>query len=167
MKKSLIALLLTSFLIVNGSAQNYLILKRGYAFYTVSIPGMAMADEKGNVINPKPTIDRFLYIETIGIKPPDITNVSYDKANYAPVFTNVGSGIVHVGKSETGGNEITLIAREGYTIWKVDLHLFDEKAVIPAKVKNILVAYKEGSRERRYSIYRISKETQLMTPDRY
>ena len=44
------------------AAQTKCNIKKAYAFYTVSMPGMQMADENGNPIPPKPNIDRLLYI---------------------------------------------------------------------------------------------------------
>ena len=59
MKKSMLILILAVW--CSGCvAQNFRI-QKVQAFYTVTMPGMARADEKGNTIDPQPIIDRLVH----------------------------------------------------------------------------------------------------------
>ena len=167
MKKNMIILLLASFFVVTGSAQNTPLIKSAYAFYTVSIPGMAMTDDKGNIINPKPMTERFMYVEYSGTKPPVIAAVSYDKTRYSAIVTRVGEIPANIGKSQDNGRQFILIPRKGYSLWKVDLAIIDGNMPVPNKIKNITIVYRGTAHDRRSPVFHVYKETQLMVPDRY
>jgi|GEM_PF-1349434 len=167
MKKRLIILLLTGFCIVNGFAQNAPLIKRAYAFYTESIPGMAMTDDKGNIINPKPMIERFIYVECSGTKPPVIAGVSYDKTRYTAIVSRVDEIPANIGKSQDNGRQFILIPRKGYSLWKLNLAIIDDNMPVPNKTKNITIVYRGGLHDRRSPVFHVYKETQLMVPDRY
>ena len=160
-------LLMAGSFFLNGFAQNAPKIQRACAFYTESTPGMAMTDEKGNIINPKPIIERFIYVEYPGSKPPDIKTVLYEKTDYIPAVAKTTEIPISIGKSQEDGKEVILTPRKGYSLWKVGLHVANEKTTIPNKVKYIVIIYSVGLRSRSLPTFRLYKETQLMTPDRY
>ena len=168
MKKKGILLLAAVFLFICGFAQRSVLIQKAYAFYAVSVPGMAMADEKGNIINPVPIAERYIYVEYFGKNPPDIVSVSYDNIPYKPGVIKISESRADIGKSQKNGKEIILSSRKGYGLWKVDLQTTDGKVASPTEAKNISLTYRTaGQRDRRSAIFRINKETQLMVPDRY
>ena len=57
---------------------NELQYKKAYAFYTVSIPGVQMADENGNPVPPKPICGTVYLFEWSGSKNPEIETVLYN-----------------------------------------------------------------------------------------
>ena len=50
--------------------QNNCNIKRGYAFYTISMPGMIMRDDNGNEVPAIPNEERCIYLECKGTKMP-------------------------------------------------------------------------------------------------
>ena len=164
MKKVVIILVLASCFIATSFAQNAPKIQRAYAFYTMSTPGMAMTDEKGNTINPTPIVDHFIYVETPGIIKPDITNVSYNLSKYKVTVGRAETALVNVGKSSEMGKEITLRTHKGYSLWKIDLQLISPEN--DKKSDGVHISINGISNKRPYT-FRIYRETQLITPDRY
>ena len=164
MKKSVIILMLAGFFFVSGFAQTAPKIQRAYAYYSMSIPGMAMQDDNGNTIDPVITIDRIIYVESPGTKMPDIRSVSYNKVEYKVVVSRVNERIVHVGKRAENGKEIMLSARRGSIFWKLDLQLMKETDKAPREVKYIDIW---GRADRRVYNFHLYNETKLLVPDRY
>lgn len=164
MKKGLIILSLVIFLVASSFAQNAPKIQRAYAFYTMSTPGIAMADEKGNTINPPPIIERFMYVECPGTKPPEIRYAAYNKVEYNSTITKVNERVIHVGKKEAGGKDVVLTAGKGNSFWKLDLQLTADSPKAPKEVSSIYIYGRSNKRGYNFHLY---TETRLMTPDRY
>jgi len=76
--RSLFTILFMAAFVFNLHAQTKCSIKKAYAYYTVSTPGMQMTDENGNPITPKTDIARFIYIEGCGKARPVIEFVQYN-----------------------------------------------------------------------------------------
>jgi len=83
--------LISSILLVavaNVFGQNYCTIKKAYAFYNASMPGIQMTDDNGNPIPVLPNFTRFIYAEYVGSKMPEIKSVLYN--NEVLSFTVTG-----------------------------------------------------------------------------
>ena len=144
-------------------AQSSGTIKRAYAYYNVSMPGIQMVDENGNPVTPKPNVTRFIYVEYKGIKMPDIKNVLYNRSPLSFSLVNVKEKTVFIGDRTFNPNN-SITARKGYSLLKIDIHPEDGKAVPETACKNIVVKSKLGGK-----IYRfyVSSEKQYLTPPMY
>jgi len=163
MKKGVI-ILLASFFVLGGFAQNAPKVQRAYAFYSISIPGMAMQDDKGNTIDPIVTYERTMYVESQGTQMPDIRSVSYNKVLYKATTTRVTENTVHVGTKAETGKQILLSPKKGNSFWKLDLQLMRETDKAPKEVRHIII---QGRYNNRPYVFYLYNETRLMVPERY
>ena len=161
-RASLVSLLLATVLI--SCSQTNTSIKRGYAFYTVNLPGMIMKDEDGRDIQPKLNLDRFIYIECSGTTMPIIESISYDNKPMKYELTRVQGKVVSVGKILLNGSDYTITTKKGYTIWKIDLVVADENVLINRGCKNIIIKTRLGKKIIKFYLY---KETELMGLPRY
>jgi hypothetical protein len=142
-------------------AQNAHTIKNANAFYMKIIPGMNMKDDNGNTVNPVPVITRTLYIESK--EKPVLQRVSYNGIAYIPTVSAQDSNTVNAGVT-TQGNPVQLKPHKGYSIWKVDLVLQNEKDKAPENVNTIALKGKTG----KYNFsYTVKKETELTAPAMY
>ncbi len=163
MKKIVLAI---SFLAIlfTSCGQNNCTIKRGYAFYTVSMPGMIMRDDNGNEVAPIPSVQRFIYIECSGTKMPLIETVLYDNIPLKTTITSAIGSTITVGKNFQHGEDYKLTAARGNQFWKIDLYAVADKPFDKRQNKNIIIKTKEKSKLCKFYIY---KETELMTLPRY
>lgn len=164
MKNGIAILLLNSLFLCNVLGQNAPKIQKAYAFYTMYIPGMAMADEKGNTINPTPVIDRFIYVESPGTNMPDIRSVLYNNVLFKAAITKLSENELHIGKKEDGGREILLKTKKGNSFWKLDVQLASDTDKMPKEAKHIVI---QGRYNKHLYSFVLNNETRLMTPDRY
>ncbi|MBP6288161.1 MAG: hypothetical protein KA409_14665, partial [Ferruginibacter sp.] len=78
MKKVILVIVVAGTGIFSSCAQVTCKFSKAYAYFTVSMPGTQMVDEKGNPVPPVPVIERFIYIETTGPAIPKVVFVRYD-----------------------------------------------------------------------------------------
>lgn len=142
------------------AAQSNCNIKKTYAFYTVTLPGMQMADEHGNPIPLKPNIDRCIYIEWCGINNPEIEFVLYNNKPLAVTLTKVeGSSIIPGGN--IGNNISTKISiQKRNSLWKLDLQPTGADEMPAKDCKNITIKNKTCS-------FKLEKETRLTAMPRY
>ena len=164
MKKNLSILMLAGFFFMSGFAQTAPKIQRAYAYYSMSMPGMIMQDDKGNPIDPVITIDRSMYVECQGTKMPEIRTITYDNILYKATITRVIERIIHLGKKAETGTEIVLTAKKGNSFWKLDLQLAKDTDKAPRESKHIVIQGRNNKRPYTFYLY---NETRLMVPDRY
>ncbi len=167
MKKTFLFALLLAGTICFG--QTNCNIKKAYAYYTVSVPGVQMADENGNPVPPKPYIARFIYIECNGSKIPGIKTVLYNKFPLSFSVMRVKEKTVSVGNKPNGyqveNNRVyTITAKRGNTLWKIDLEPVAGKPMVETDCKNIIIKTKDSDKVCKF---KLQKETQLMTLPRY
>jgi hypothetical protein len=144
-------------------AQSAGTIKRAYAYYNVSMPGIQMLDVDGNPVTPKPNITRFIYIEYRGIKMPDIKEVLYNGSGLSFSIVTVKEKTVLVGdKALNPNNSIT--ARKGHSLLKIQLQPADGKTMPDTGCKNIVIKSKLGGKISRFYV---TSEKELVTPPMY
>lgn len=163
MKKIFLSVLYLSFVLA-CYAQTKCAVKNAYAFYTVTIAGMAMADENGNTIPPTPLITRFIYIEWTGTKTPVVEKIVYDKMSYTASISAVDSNAVVPGESNPENAEHTIRIKKCNSLWKIDLQPADENKKAKEGASEISISLKNGDKT---CIYALKKETLLHTAPRY
>lgn len=144
-------------------AQGSCNIKKGYAFYNVSMPGTQMADENGKPIPPKPNITRFIYVEYSGSKMPEIKSVLYNGVSLDFYVLRVKEKKVSVGdKKLNPGNTIT--AKKGNSFIHVTLQSFEGKTMPDADCKDIIVKSKLAGKLCKFYI---TREKEFETLPRY
>ena len=145
-------------------AQSNCLVRNAYAFYTISVAGMAMADENGNTIPPVPIIKRFIYLEWTSAKPPTIEKVLYDKNTYIATVTAVQDNTVVPGLSEDNniGHNITI--KKFNSLWKIELQPEADDKKEKEGAASIIIKLRMADKICSYSI---TKETLLKTPPSY
>ncbi len=161
MKNIFIAALL-AVSVLNVSAQKNCSIKTAYAFYTASMPGMAMADENGNTIPPKPIINRFIYIQWVGVSKPQINTVMYNNKVLIATLSKVeGNSIIPGGDIENNRN-FKIGTKKGTSLWKIELQPPGEDPMPAQDCKNIIIKTKGKS-----CSVKLLKETLLATMPAY
>lgn len=161
--KSLITTLLFGVVTSFCFAQSSGTIKKAYAYYNVSMPGIQMVDENGNPVTPKPNVTRFIYVEYSGIKMPDIREVLYNGSKLSFSIVPIKEKMVSIGdKALNPNNSIT--AKKGNSFLKVVIHPEDGKAMPETACKNIIIKSKLAGK-----IYRfyVTGEKQFLTPPMY
>jgi hypothetical protein len=144
-------------------AQNTCGIKKGYAWYNVSMPGMQMADEKGNPVDPKPNITRFIYVEYIGTKMPDIKAVLYNATELSFSVVAIKEKTVWVGDKKLNPNN-SITAKKGNSLLKIDLQPADGKTMPDTGCKNIVIKIKGAINS---CSFKLLKETAFMSLPMY
>lgn len=127
---------------LNACAQIKCNIKKAYAFYTVSMPGMAMADEHGNTIPPKPNISRFIYIEWCGVNNPKIEAVLYNNKLLTTSLTKVVGSSVTPGGDIGNNSNFKIATKKSNSIWKLELQPMGTDQMPAINCKNILIKIK-------------------------
>ena len=161
--KPLIVSVLLLIASLNSFAQTDLSIKKAYAFYNVSMPGMQMADEHGNPITPKPNINRFIYIEYSGAKMPDIKAVLYKGAAMSFSVTPITATNIFVGDKKISPN-YSITAKKGNKLLKIDLQPEEGKAMPEVVCKTIVIKSKQGSKLCKFYVM---GEKQFSSPPAY
>ncbi len=145
------------------AAQNFRI-QKAQAFYTFTMPGMARADENGNTIDPKPIIDRFIYIECAGTIKPKIDALYYGGVLFTATVEDKAITVVNAGTNKLTGKPILFIPKKGNRVWKFFAVENGNESILPLNVKKILL---KGSVAKKTFTVILKSETELTTPDRY
>ena len=161
--KKLMAILILAVWCGSCAAQNFRI-QKVQAFYTVTMPGMARADENGNTIDPQPIIDRFIYMECAGSIKPKIDALYYGGTLFAATIQDKAITELNVGVNKLTGKAIQFVPKKGNKVWKVYIVQNGNVAVPPVNVKNIII---KGSVAKKTFTASVKTETELTAPDRY
>lgn len=162
MKSILISCLLFA-AALQGFAQTCGNIKKVYAYYNVSMPGIQMVDENGNAINPKPNITRFIYVEYSGIKMPDIKGVVYGGTELLFSVVSIKDKTVWIGDKKLNPNN-SITAKKTNKLLKIDLQPADGKAMPGGNCKGIVIKSKVAGKLCRFYI---SSEKEFATPPSY
>ena len=160
--KKLLALFTLVILFCSCNAQIYRI-QKAQAFFTASMPGMAMQDENGNTINPEPIIERFIYIECRFNGKPKIDSVFYNGILFTATVADKAETSINIGIKKESGVTIKLVPKKGNKIWKIDLQQTSGVTLQHALLKKIILKGRLDEIKFAIAIY---SETQLSTPDR-
>jgi hypothetical protein len=156
-------LLILSF--ASAGAQTNCKVKTAYAFYTVSVPGMQMADENGNPIPPKADINRFIYIEWCGTKKPVIESVLYNNKPLSATLIAVEGDSVILGSNFSNNPDFKIMSKKDNKLWKIELQPVEGNSMPGLPCKNIIIKTKGANAAS--CEFKVAKETELMTLPRY
>lgn len=149
---------------LDSGAQSNCNIKKAYAFFTVSMPGMQMADENGNPVPPKPNIARYIYFEWTGANDPVIETVLYNNktltATLSPVEGNTVIPVIDFGNN----SDHKITAKKCNRLWKVELHPQGDNTMPEQNCKNILIKTKGSGSGCQFKLI---KETELAAMPRY
>jgi hypothetical protein len=147
---------------VSCNAQTYRI-QKAWAFYTVTIPGMAMRDENGNRINPEPVINRFIYIECRYNAKPKIDSVYYNTILFAASVADKEESIQKIGVRNNDGQPVMINSKKGNHVWKITLtQQGDDKGLTHEAIKKITI---KGRLDKVKFSHFVNEEIQLSVPD--
>jgi hypothetical protein len=138
--------------------------EKACAFFTVSLPGMAIKDDNGNIIPPPQIIERFIYVECRFTGKPKIDSVFYNNNFFIPVLDTTPLKVVQAGIKKIIGKPVNLVAKKGNYLWRVDLQQTGEKLLTPGMIKKITI---KGRLNKTKFVYSLNTETELTAPDRY
>lgn len=139
-------------------------IKKASAFYTVSVPGIQMVDENGNAIPPKADIVRFIYIECFGKTKPEIKTVLYNNKNLPATVTAVKEKTVIPGGDLGNNKDFKITANKSNSLWKIELQPQADNSMPGQNCKSIIIKMKVKDKT---CSFKLSKETELMTLQRY
>jgi hypothetical protein len=139
-------------------------LKKAYAYYTVSMPGMQMVDENGNPVTPKPSISRIIYFEWNGVKKPAIDAILYNKQVLIATLIPVEGKTVVPGSDLSQNNISKITVAKQNSLWRMDLQPKEGNVMPDQDCKNIIIKIKESKKT--FS-YKLTRETLLQTLPRY
>ncbi len=157
MKKALLFLLLSG-LGSFASAQATCNIKKAWAFYTISLPGVQMTDENGNPIPPTPTIERIIYIEWCDSKKPEIKEILYNNRPFSAIVTKVGKSVI-VGKELSPENKTRITATKCKKLWKIILVPKEDNQLPEPGSKHIIIKTKSPGA----CVFKLTKESLLKT----
>jgi hypothetical protein len=139
-------------------------IQKAQAFFTVSIPGIPLADEQGNRINPEPIVERFIYLECKTKGRPAIDSVWYNGILFNATVADKEEKQSNIGIKKSNGKPVLLNTKKGNHSWRIDLSQAGGKTLQHESVKKILI---KGKLDKTKFSYTITNETELSTPDRY
>lgn len=149
---------------LNSCAQTKCPIKKGYAFYTLTIPGAQMADEEGNPVPPVPMINRFIYFEWSGADKPEIESVKYNKTDLSISISKIDSNWVIPVLDYANNSDYKITANKCNSLWVMQLHHAFDKPVVAQGCKDIVIRLKgTGST----CAFKLVKETELASQPRY
>jgi len=137
--------------------------QKAEAFFTVSIAGMAMKDENGNIINPQPAIERFIYIECKCSSKPKIDSVFYNGILFVASIADKEETSLKIGMRVNDQKPVNLVPKKGNHTWKIDLQQLNGATLKHEEVKKITI---KGRLDKVKFNYAFNSETELSTPDR-
>jgi len=159
-----IFLFLACFSFSNSFAQNTCPVKRGYAFYTVNMPGTIRVDEQGNQVRPDPMIERVIYLEAASSLT-FMTDSMTEGSRYIQASAGRFKGLeVNAGKQTADGKNFTFQARKGYVLWKLQLETMSERLGPALKCTRIVIRSQQRGKTCKFYLY---KETELEGIPRY
>ncbi len=158
MKKVLLLILLSACVSLIY-AQSTCNIKKAWAFYTVTLPGVQMIDENGNPVPPKASIERFIYIEWCGSKKPEIKQVLYNNRSFSATAIKVEGRSVIVGKEFSPENKTRITATRCKKLWKIIIVPKEDDELPEGASKNIIIKTKSPGA----CVFKLTKETRLIT----
>ncbi len=162
--KNILLTIFVSAMILNCNAQTNCSIKKAYAFYSISTPGVQMADDNGNPIPVKSTINRFIYIEWTGAKNPEIETVMYNNKALTANLSAVEGDTAVLGPNFINNPDFKVISKKCNKLWKIDLgNVLGNEA--PEQNCNNIIIKTKGSKNA--CVFKLTKETLLMTMPRY
>jgi hypothetical protein len=162
--KKITGIFLLLLLFVTAKAQGHRI-QKAQAFFTITIPGMAMRDENGNTINPEPVINRFIYMECKYNGKPLIDTVFYNGILFKATIADKEETFLKIGVKNNDGYPVIFKPKKGNHVWKVYLEqLSTGEALAHKAVKRIVL---KGKLDKVKFSYVINEEVQLSVPDSY
>lgn len=162
--KNIFLFVIMSGAVLTSCAQTKCHLKKAYAFYTVSIPGVQMADENGNPVPPKPYMERFIYIEWSGSKNPEIETVLYNSKPMAVTLAAVDGTSVSPGEDTGNNKDYKITSKKCNNLWKLQLQPPSGNEMPAQNCNNIVIKIKGGDIA---CEFKLAKETELATFLRY
>lgn len=150
--------------VLNSFAQSDCNIKKAYAFYTVSVPGMQMSDDNGNPIPPQITVNRFIYIEWSGAKDPEIETVLYNNMALSANLTAVEADSVVLGSNFSNNPDFKVVSKKCNSLWKIDLRPLKGDPMPDQNCKNIIIKTKGTGNA---CSFNLAKEIQLNLLPRY
>jgi len=163
MKRILISILFSAS-VFTAASQTSCSIKKAYAYYTVSVPGIQMSDDNGNPIPVKPAIGRFIYFEWSGPKKPGSVTVLYNNKALVATLTAIAGRSVTPGSEINQNNVSKITVKKTNSLWKIDLLPKEGCAMPDQDCKNISIKIK-GTKKT--CTFRLFKETELMNMPRY
>ena len=164
MKALLFSILLLPVILTSCAQTRCAAVKKAYAYYTVTVPGMQMVDENGNPVPPKPDIARFIYLECSEAKLPEIDSVLYNGIPVIVSMSRVEADTVIAGNKFENNQALVIAAKKGNTLYKIALYAATDESPVNADCKNILLKIKIAGKN---CEFKIKEELQLMTLPRY
>ncbi|HQW93248.1 MAG TPA: hypothetical protein PKY28_09125 [Ferruginibacter sp.] len=162
--RTLFTILFMAAFFFNLEAQTNCAIKKAYAFYTVSTPGMQMSDENGNPITPKTDIARFIYIECCGKAKPELETVLYNNVELNATLTPITGKSVIPGDNPENNASFKITAKNANRLWRIDLHAPAGKEMPVPDCKNIYINTRVKSKT---CTLKLEKETLLASMPRY
>ena len=151
--------------ILSSIAQVKCNVNRAYAYFTVSIPGAQIVDEKGDPVPPVPQVERFIYFEYNGKGKPKIDSVYYNKKPLAVTLSKVEGKEVTVGKKSENERPTIIRAYKGGSVWRLDILIANNNPQIAAACNDISIRLKTTGKICTYKIP--GGETKLFSLPRY
>jgi hypothetical protein len=164
MKKAFFTVVLSAG-ILSSFAQVKCNINNAYAYFTVTMPGAQMVDEKGNPVPPVPVVERFIYLEYTGTKKPEIQAVYYNNTSVPVTVTKVEGNAVFVGEKPEYKKKITIRAKKGSTFYKLELQPPNDKPWEAIACKNIIIKLNWAGKICSYKV--LPGESQLYSPPMY
>jgi len=162
MKKAAGFLFLMAFF-CSCSAQTYRV-QKAQAFFTVSMPGAQMVDDKGNPVAPQLITERFIYIESNYKGNPQIDSVIYGGKSFIPAVADKEEISLTIGVKKDNGQALKLRPKIGNQVWKINVDQSVNPDPTSASVKKIIIKGKLGKTDFKYTL---NGETELEAPLRY
>jgi hypothetical protein len=94
---------------------------QGQAFYKISMPGTLMADENGQPIQRGPLVNRFLILETVSSRMPEIEQVIYNGVSCTAAVYPVTLLPENIGKEKVSGKPVTISPAKGKSVWRIEV----------------------------------------------
>lgn len=138
-------------------------IKKAYAFYNVSMPGVQMVDENGNPVTPRPNITRFIYIEYSGSKMPEVKSVLYNGVMLDYTVIKIKEKSVSIGDKKLNPDN-AIKAKKGNSFLQINLQPFEGKIMPDADCKNIMIKSKLAGKLCKYYV---TSEVGFAVPPRY
>ena len=164
MKKNALLTFLIVFFAFTAYAQTSCGIYKALALYTVNMPGMAMTDANGNIVQPIPFIDRFIYLEFSGNKAPVIESVMYINVPMKVTLSKIAGNNTFAGNLIDNNEALQIKAEKLNSLWKIALQLPDDKNYIKGDCKLIVIKTRAAGNT---CSYKINVETELASLPRY
>ncbi len=138
------------------------VIKSGYAFYTMTLPGMQRVDENGNKVNPGFSKERIIYLEIQSAAIFSVETVCYGDLVIKKFDVDPAQNPTNAGVDNKSGKVITIRAAKKFSLWKITIPATN---VDGAREKMpILIKFKY---QKKQFSFLIKNEIHLFAPDSY